>query len=205
MGGRRQWHGRQYQLLRESRHRFGGPSPLHLPPRWRSPDSPPPSPPQLFVGLTAFLLGFFWILVLLKKSDDRGFLIINLGLTGLYWIFWLSAAAASADTVSWVNSWPSVPDGACENIALVGYGYSYYCGAGSKKGAVRSVCAFSWLTWALITASLVFIILEDVMRKKALNSKPAAADADAAPEAAKPGTEAVAAAAEVVPEAAAKV
>jgi hypothetical protein len=111
-----------------------------------------------------------------KKSDDRGFLTIELGLTILYWIFWLSAAAASASTVSWVNSWPSFSGVDCSKGSIY---YAYgdeWCTASSRKGTVRACCAFAWLTWGLWTASLVLQIMEDVMGpKKLLSSKPAAA------------------------------
>jgi hypothetical protein len=143
---------------------------------------------QLFVSLTSFLLCLLFIYIAKKKSEDRGFLTIELGLTILYWIFWLSAAAASASTVSWVNEWPSFSGVDCSKGNIYFYAGGAWCTAGNRKGAVRACCAFAWLTWGAWTASLVLMIIEDVMGpKKLLSSKPAAGAAPAgaaAPEAA---------------------
>ncbi|KAG7672080.1 hypothetical protein NADE_000254 [Nannochloris sp. 'desiccata'] len=136
---------------------------------------------RLFVGLTSFLLCLLFIYIAKKKSDDRGFLTIELGLTILYWIFWLSAAAASASTVNWVNSWPSFQNVDCSKATIYFGAYDGWCTAGKRKGAVRACCAFAWLTWGAWTASLVLMIIEDVMGpKKLLSSKPGAAPAGAA-------------------------
>ena len=107
----------------------------------------------------------------MKKSDDRGFLTIEFGLRILYWIFWLSAAAASASTVSWVNSWPSFAGVDCSKGDIYFYAGDAWCKASGRKGDVRACCAFAWLTWGLWTASLVLMVLEDVMGPKKLLSK----------------------------------
>jgi hypothetical protein len=161
--------------------------------------------------LTSFLLCCLFIYIAKKKSDDRGFLTIEFGLTILYWIFWLSAAAASASTVAWVNSWSGYQgvfgqavDCSKSNIYSE-FQNTSFCRASQRKGAVRSCCAFAWLTWAAWTASLVLMIIEDVMGpKKLLSSKPAAAAtpagaaAAAAPGAVAPATKTTADASDLI-------
>lgn len=123
-----------------------------------------------------------------KKSDDRGFLIIELALTIVYWIFWLSAAAASSSTVSWVNSWPSFQGVDCSKGSIYFFAGDAWCTASSRKDAVRVCSAFAWLTWGAWTSSLVLMIIEDVMGpKKILSSKSAAAAPTGAAAAAAPG------------------
>lgn len=119
---------------------------------------------QLFTGITSFLLcAMFIAMYLLGKAADRSFLIIEFVITAIYWVFWLAAAAATADTVHWVNDWYSGYDKADCN-ALKNLGYNTWCGG--NVDALRACCAFCWLTWALFTVSLFFNIYHDIMQKK---------------------------------------
>ena len=134
---------------------------------------------QLFVGLTSFLICIFFIFISLKKETDRVLVLIQLVLLVLYWIFWLSAAAATAATVQSVNSsWNFANNYDCNyaGVYLNWSGANGWCQASKRKGAVRACCAFSWLTWALWTASLALFVIEDIIRDKSLSSKPKAAN-----------------------------
>lgn len=154
-----------------------------------------PFPPlilQLFVGLTSFLICGLFIVINLKKEVDRVLVLIQLVLSVLYWIFWLAAAAATAATVDSVNNsgaWQFASNYDCDyaGVYLNWGGAKGWCEASKRKGAVRACCAFAWLTWALWTASTALLIIEDVIGKNVLSSKPKAAAA-AAPTAPAAGT-----------------
>jgi len=121
---------------------------------------------------------------LIGKANDREFLIIEFISMALYWIFWLSAAAATASTTSWVNSWPSFSGLDCNGVNLKVY--QIICSYESAdRISVRVCCAFCWLTWGLWTASLILEILEDIIKKKIFTKKGGTASLRAA--AATPG------------------
>lgn len=134
----------------------------------------------LFVGLTSFLICALFIVINLKKEADRVLVLIQLALSVLYWIFWLAAAAATAATVDSVNNsgaWQFASNYDCNyaGVYLNWGGAKGWCEASKRKGAVRACCAFAWFTWALWTVSTALLIIEDVIGKNVLSSKPKAA------------------------------
>ena len=78
-------------------------------------------------------------------------------LTGIYWVFWLAAAASMADFTRVVNDWSSAFNG------FWIYSYSSNDG-GSFVDVTRACCAFAWLTWFLWCVSLFFCIYEDLIK-----------------------------------------
>jgi hypothetical protein len=144
------------------------------------------------------LCGAFIAAALTGKSEDRTVALGTLVLTAVWWVFWLSAAAATSSTTQWANSWRSAGGWDCGRSSeaansLAANGFSYvnvYCNAYDRVPVLRACCAFCWLTWALWSGSLFFCIKEDVMGKRVLGG----GAADAAPAAGTPAAAAPAAA-----------
>lgn len=99
-------------------------------------------------------------------------LLAEFGITAVWWIFWLAAAAATADSV---RGWNEVYGGdwecnrtAAEALSLVQLNqgaYLQYCAGLEEVPVLRACCAFCWLTWFLWSGSLYFCIRQDAMQK----------------------------------------
>lgn len=128
----------------------------------------------LFVGLTFMFLTAFYCFRLKKAPENQLFNLIELISLAIYWVFWLSAAAATASFVSGINSWGSFGGSSIFNNSFFS---STADDLKTSRDSARACCAFCWLTWFLVSASVALAVMEDVMQKKLLTSTKSAAPA----------------------------
>ncbi len=189
--------------------------PAAAPPLTPRPRFAPPcqSTLQIFVSVTTILITpVFLFLLYTGRAATRSAALLKLALSIVYWVFWLSAAAALSSTTSWANSgWNTGFDCDVEDVGATGTALgdalaaaargagNYYCDVADALPALRAACAFAWFTFFFWTASLVLAVMEDAKHLKS-GGAAAAAPADAA---APPGAAKVASAKAAAPPAAA--
>lgn len=128
------------------------------------------------------LTGFFLYVYATGKNTDPMLRKIEALLFILYFIFWLSAAAALADATAWANKWYGGLEGTNCGTASALNVFSQWCKAYDRVPVLRADCAFAWLAFFAWIGSIYFIVTEDIMKDKIFSSGSAApADAKQAP------------------------
>ncbi|KAG7672081.1 hypothetical protein Ndes2526B_g06953 [Nannochloris sp. 'desiccata'] len=116
----------------------------------------------LFTGITTMILCLVFLGLYVARMDDSPTVsLFELIINVLFWVFWLSTAAAVSSIVSDIN------------------GASFFGNWKGDADKFRASCAFAWLTFFLWTASTALSVMDTLKGRRGGGAAPAAPAAPA--------------------------
>lgn len=122
------------------------------------------------MGITSTILSIVFAVTCFRDSGhDRKVLIAEFILTGLYWIFWLAAGAATADSIANVSNEIGGASITAANCASI-QGHDW-CFILDRLPSLKACCAFCWITWVVWSASLFINVKVDILDNRILGHR----------------------------------